>query len=132
MQSKLSINSSSRVSRSLGLKIHHKIIMAKETITHRMKDIESKVKLNRSSPRHRQIRVTRSLIKTLESGVSSTTTPRTTPMNVSRNSHWWPRSKKNNQNLNWSLIQRTIKGKHIIDVEPTTTIVVTTIQSEEP
>jgi hypothetical protein len=72
--------------------------------------IKRKANLKRSSPRHRKRRVMGSLRKTLESGVSSTKSPGTTPMNVTRNSHWWSSSKKKNQNLTQTLIQSTIKG----------------------
>jgi hypothetical protein len=74
--------------------------MENETLTHRMKDSERKANLKRASPRCKQIRVTRILRKTPESGVSSKTTPGTTPMNVARKIHWWPSSKKNNWNMN--------------------------------
>jgi hypothetical protein len=73
MQSKLSINSSNKVSgRS----------MERETLTHIMKDRATKVNLKRASPRCRKIRVTGSLRKTPKSGVSSKTTLGTTLMNV--------------------------------------------------
>jgi hypothetical protein len=110
MHSKLRINSSNKVSRSLGLKIRHNRIMAKETLTHRMKDRERKANLKRASPRCKHRKVTRSLRKKLESGVSSIKSPGTTSMNVARNNYWWSSSKKNNQNLTWTLIQRIIKG----------------------
>jgi hypothetical protein len=112
MQSKLSRNSSNRVSGSSGLKICHNRSMEKETLTHRMKDISTrKANLKRASPRQER-RVTRSLRKTPESGVSSTKSPGTTPMNVARNNHWWSSSKKKNQNLTQTLIQSTIKGNN--------------------
>jgi hypothetical protein len=83
MWSKLSRNSRNEVSRSSSLKICHNRSMEKETTTQRMKDIlERKDKLKRSIPRHMKRRVTRSLIRTLESGVSSTKSPSTTSMNV--------------------------------------------------
>jgi hypothetical protein len=92
MQSKSSRNSSSGLSGSLSLKICHNKSMEKETLTHIMKDISKrKENLKRSSPRCRKIRVTRSLIKTPESGVSSTKSPGTTPMNVAQKNHWWSR-----------------------------------------
>jgi hypothetical protein len=93
---KLSINSSSRVSRSSGLKIRHNKIMAKATLTQRMKDRARKTNLKRASQRGRKRRVTRSLRKKPESGVSSTKSFGTTSMNVIRNSHWWSSSKKEN------------------------------------
>jgi hypothetical protein len=83
MHSKLSRNSSSKVSEGSGLKICHIIIMEKETLTHGTEDKARKENLKISIPICRPIRATRSIIKTLESGVSSTTTPCTTQMNVS-------------------------------------------------
>jgi hypothetical protein len=82
MRSKLSRNSINRVSDGLGLKIHHNRIMAKPSLTHRMKDRERKANLKRASPRLRKRRVISSLRKTLESGVSSTMAPDTTWLNV--------------------------------------------------
>ena len=99
MQSKLSRNSSRRVSGSSGLKICHNKSMAKETLTHITKDKERNFNHMISIPRSRKRRVIWSLIKTMESGVSSTTSFGTTPMNVTRNIHWWLSSKKKNQNL---------------------------------
>jgi hypothetical protein len=110
MQSKLRRNSSSRVSGGSDLKIRHNKMMAKETLTRRMKDRVRKANLKRANPRRKQRRVMGGLRKTLESGVSSTTTPGTTQMNVARNSHGWLSSKKKNQNLTWTFIQSTIKG----------------------
>jgi hypothetical protein len=111
MQSKLSINSRNEVNESSVLKIRHNRRMEKETITHKRKDISTrKDKLKRSIPRCRRRRATRSLRKKLESGVSSTKSPRTTLMNVTQNIHWWTSSKKKNQNMTWNLIQITIKG----------------------
>jgi hypothetical protein len=78
----LSINSRNKVNEILGLKIHHTIIMEKEKITHRMKDIARKVKIKRESPRCRKKRVTIILRKTPKSGVSSKKAPGLTPMNV--------------------------------------------------
>jgi hypothetical protein len=58
MQSKLSRNSCSRESGSSNLRIHHNIIMEKETLTHGMKDKERKENLKRASSRRGQRRVT--------------------------------------------------------------------------
>jgi hypothetical protein len=52
--------------------------MENETLNHRMKERERNSNLKRYSPR----RVIKILRKTPESGVSSTTTPGTKPMNV--------------------------------------------------
>jgi len=101
MPSKLSITSSGRVSgRS----------MEKETLTHIMKGKVRKDNLKRASPRCRQRRVTRSLRKTPESGVSSRTTLGTTLMNVAHYSHLWSRSKTKSRTPTWTLIQKIIKG----------------------
>jgi hypothetical protein len=91
MLSKLSRNSSNKVSgRSL----------AKETLTNIMKDRERKEKLKRFSPRCRLRRAMEILRKTLESGVSSTTSLGTILMNVAQYSHWWSGSKtESNPNL---------------------------------
>jgi hypothetical protein len=112
MQSKLSRNSSSIVSE-------------------RSMDRARKANLKRASPRCRKRRVTRSLRKTLESGVSSTTTLGTTLMNVAQYSHWWSSSKTKSRTPTWTLIQKIIKGGQIIDAEPTATIATATIQPEE-
>jgi hypothetical protein len=92
----LSKTSSSGLSGSLGSQKHHKRNMAKETLTHRMKDKTRRVNINKIIPRNQLRRVMGSLRKTPESGVSSTKVPSTTLMNVSRNIHWWTSSKKNN------------------------------------
>jgi hypothetical protein len=77
MQSKLSRNSSSGVSGISGLKMHHNKSMEKETLTHRTKDRSTrKANLKRVDPICRKRRVTS------ESGVSSTKSLGTTPMNV--------------------------------------------------
>jgi hypothetical protein len=96
MQSKLSRNSSSGVRESSGFETHNNKSTTKKIITQRMKDTSRKANLKIFSPRSMKTRVTRSLIKTLESGVSSTKSPRTTPMDVTQNIHWWSRSKKKN------------------------------------
>jgi hypothetical protein len=82
MNSKLSRNSSSGVSGSLGLQIRHNKIMAKEALTHRMKDKARRFNLKKISPRNRLIKVIGSLGNTLESGVSSTKSIGTTLMNI--------------------------------------------------
>jgi hypothetical protein len=122
MQSKLSINSSNIVSgRS----------MAKANLTHIMKGRERKANLKRASPRYMQRRVTRSLRKTLESGVSSTIALGTTLMNVAQYSHWWLSSKTKRRTQTWTLIQKNNKRRQIIDAELTTTVATATIQPEE-
>jgi hypothetical protein len=78
MQPKLSRNSRNKVSEGSSLKIRHNITMEKENLTHGMKDKARKSNLKRAIPRQRQGRVTGSLRKTLESGVSSTISPGTT------------------------------------------------------
>jgi hypothetical protein len=51
-------------------------------------------------------------------------------MNVARNNHCWSSLKKRSQTLTQTLIQR-IKGKWIIDAEPSATITTTKIQPDE-
>jgi hypothetical protein len=84
--------------------------MEKENLTQIMKDKERNSNLKRSSPICRKIRVTRILRKTLESGVISTTSIRTTLMNVAQYNHWWPSSKIKSQTPTWIIIQKIIKG----------------------
>jgi len=60
--------------------------------------------LQTTSPRHRTIRVKEIQRMTLGGGVTSTKSPGTTPMNVTQNNHWWPRSKTRS----WTLIQNLI------------------------
>jgi hypothetical protein len=68
---------------------------------------------------------------TLGSGVTSTKSPGTTPMNVARNSHWWPRSKTWSLNPDSESDPENIENRQIIDADPTATIATTTIQLEE-
>jgi hypothetical protein len=91
MQSKLSRNSSSIVSG-------------------RSMDRARKANLKRANPRCMQRRVTKSLRKTLESGVSSTTSLGTTLMNVAQYNHWCSSSKTKSQTSTWTLIYKIIKG----------------------
>jgi hypothetical protein len=49
--------------------------------------------------------------RTLESGAISTKSPGTTLMNVTQNSHWWPRSKKKSPTLIQNLIQKIMEGE---------------------
>jgi hypothetical protein len=85
--------------------------MEKETLTQRMKDIERNGNLKRASPRCGNKRVMGSLTKTPKSGVSSTTTLVTTPMNVAQNNHWWPSSKKKKTELDLDFDSKPNKGK---------------------
>jgi hypothetical protein len=62
-----------------------------------------------TSPRHRKRRVKERRRMTLGSGATSTKSPGTTPMNVARNSHWWPRSKTRSRTLIQNLIQKILK-----------------------
>jgi hypothetical protein len=62
--------------------------------------------LPKTSPSHKKIRVRERRRRTLESGVISTKSPGTTSMNVSQNSHWWPRSKTRSRTLIQNLIQK--------------------------
>jgi hypothetical protein len=106
---KIEKNSSNIVSGGSGLKILHKGIMENETLTHKTKERPWNVNLKRASLRHRKRRVSRSLRKTIESGVSSKIAPVTIQMNFTLNSHWWLSSKKKDRNRTWTLIQNTIK-----------------------
>jgi hypothetical protein len=92
--------------------------MAKATLTHIMKDRESKANLKRARPICRKRRVARSIIKTSESGVSSTKTLGTTLMNVAQYSHWWSSSKTKSQTWTWTLIQKIIKGDRSLMQNP--------------
>jgi hypothetical protein len=60
--------------------------------------------LPRASPSHKKRRVTGRQRRTPKNGVSSTKSLGTTPMNVTQNSHWWPRSKTRSQTLIQNLI----------------------------
>jgi hypothetical protein len=82
MVSKSSINLSSRISRSSGLKILNDKSMVKETLTHRTMDRERKSNLKTTIPRCKKRRVTGRRRRTLESGVSSTKSPGITLINV--------------------------------------------------
>jgi hypothetical protein len=65
--------------------------------------------LQKTSPRHRKIRVKEIEIMTLGSGATSTKSPIITPMNVARNNNWWPRSKTRSRTLIQNLIQKILK-----------------------
>jgi hypothetical protein len=76
MLSKLSRNSSSRISGNLGMKICNNQSMVKESLTH------TTFNLKTTSPSHRKIIVIRRQRRTLGSGATSTKTLGTTPMSV--------------------------------------------------
>jgi hypothetical protein len=63
--------------------------MVNETLNHR------KTNLKTTNPSHKKRRVMGRRRRTLESGATSTKSLGTTLMNVTQNSHWWPRSNKN-------------------------------------
>jgi hypothetical protein len=67
---------------------------------------------------------------TLGSGATSTKYLGTRPMNVTQNSHWWSRS-KTEPNPDSEYDPENIENRHIIDTNPTTTIVTATIQQEK-
>jgi hypothetical protein len=81
---KSSRNLSTRKNGSSGLQIHNNQSMTKTTLTNSPP---------KTSPSHRKRRVMGRQRRTPKNGVISTKTPRTTPMNVTQNSHWWLRSK---------------------------------------
>jgi hypothetical protein len=103
MLSKSSRNLGTRTNRSSGLHIRNNQSVIKMNLT--------KI-LPKTSPTHRKRRVTERRIRTLESGVIYTKSPGTTLMNVSQNSHWWPKSKKRSQTLIHNLIHKII-GKDL-------------------
>jgi hypothetical protein len=75
--------------------------------------------LPKTSPRHRKRRVTRRQRRTPENGAISTKSPGTTPMNVTQNSHWWPRSKTRSRTLIQNLILKTlVKDKLLTLLSP--------------
>ena len=92
---KSSRNLSTGTNENSGLQIRNNRSMRKMTLTN---------SLLKTSPRHRKRRVTERQRRTPENGASYIKSPRTTSMNVAQNSHWWPRSKKTNQNLTQTLI----------------------------
>jgi hypothetical protein len=65
---------------SLGLKIHNKQRMINTSLTNT---------LLKTSPSHRNIRVRERQRMPLESGMISTKSSGTTPMNVAKNNNWW-------------------------------------------
>jgi hypothetical protein len=77
-------NLSTRTNGSSGLQIRNNQSMEKTDLTN---------SLLKTSLRHRKRGVMGRKRRTLENGVISTKFPGTTPMNVTQNSHWWPRSK---------------------------------------
>jgi hypothetical protein len=54
--------------------------------------------LPKTGPRHMKRRVIGRQRRTPKNGAISTKAPGTTPMNVTQNSHWWPRSKTKESN----------------------------------
>jgi hypothetical protein len=96
---KLSRNLSTRTNGNSGLQICNNQSMTKMALTN---------SLPKTSPRHRKRRVTRSQRRTTENGVISTKSLGTTPMNVTQNSHWWPRSKTRSQTLIQNLILKIL------------------------
>jgi hypothetical protein len=85
--------------REFGSANHNNQSMTKMTLTK---------SLPKTSPRHRKRRVTGRQRRTPENGVISTKSPGTTPMNVSQNSHWWPRSKTRSRTLIQNLILKIL------------------------
>jgi hypothetical protein len=94
---KLSRNLSTKTNRSLDLQVCDNQSMTNKALTN---------SLPKTSPRHTKRRVTGRQRRTPENGVSSTKSPGTTPMNVTQNSHWWPRSKTKSRTLIQNLIMK--------------------------
>jgi hypothetical protein len=67
---------------SLVLQIHNNQSMVNMSLRTSLEKIIPSLKKRRVTERRR---------RTLENGVISTKSPRTTPMNVAQNSHWWQR-----------------------------------------
>jgi hypothetical protein len=84
---------------SLGLKICNNQSMINTALTK---------SLPKTSPSHMKRRVMGRKRRTLENGVISTKSPGTTLMNVSQNSHWWPRSKTRSQTLIQNMIMKIL------------------------
>ena len=93
---KSSRNLSTRTNGILFLQIHNNKSMTKTPLTNSLLKI------------HMKRRVMGRQRRTLENGVISTKSPGTTPMNVTRNSHWWPISKTRSRNLIHNLILKTL------------------------
>jgi hypothetical protein len=96
---KSSRNLSTRINGSSGMQIHNNQSMTKTTLTN---------SLPKTSPSHRKRRVMGRQRRTPENGAISTKAPGTKPMNVSQNSHWWPRSKTRSQTLIQNLILKIL------------------------
>jgi hypothetical protein len=92
---KLSRNLSTRTNRILVLEIRNNQSMTKTALTN---------SLPKTSPSHRKRRVMGRQRRTRENGVISTKSLGTTPMNVTQNSDWWPRSKTRSRSLIQNLI----------------------------
>jgi hypothetical protein len=96
---KSSRNLGTRTNESSGLQICNNQSMTKTTLTN---------SLPKTSPSHRKRRVTGRQRRTPENGAISPKAPGTTPMNVARNSHWWPRSKTRSRTLIQNLILKIL------------------------
>jgi hypothetical protein len=79
---KSSRNLNNETNESLGLQIRNNQSTIKKALTNN---------LPTTSPSHMKRRVMERQRRTLESGVISTKFPGTTPMNVAKKFHWWPR-----------------------------------------
>jgi hypothetical protein len=119
---KLSRNLSTRTNGNSGLQICNNQSMTKTARTN---------SLPKTSPRHRKRRVTGRQRRTPENGASSTKSLGTTSMNVTQNSHWWPRS-KTRRNLDSKSDSKNNGKRQIIDADPTAIVTTAAIQPEEP
>jgi hypothetical protein len=100
MLSKSSRNLGTSTNGSLGLQIRNKQSMVKMSLVN---------SLMTTSPSHKKSRVKERQRMTRVSGATSTKAPCTTPMNITRNSHWWSRSKIRSQALIQNMIQIILK-----------------------
>jgi hypothetical protein len=132
MQSKLSRNSSSRVSGSSGLKIHHNKIMEKETLTHRMKDISKEGQPQEIQSKTQEKKGNKKSKKDTGKWCEFHKIPwhNTDECHSKQSLVVELKEKESEPDLDFD--SKHNKGKQIIDAEPTATIMATTIQPEEP
>jgi hypothetical protein len=97
---KSSRNLSTRTNESSGLQIRNNQSMIKTTLTN---------SVSKTSPSHMKRRVMERRRRKPENGVISTKYPGTTSMNVTQNSHWWPRSKTRSRTLIQNMIHKILR-----------------------
>jgi hypothetical protein len=125
MLSKLSRNLSSRTSGNLGLQIHNNQSMVKASLTHRT------INLKKTSPSHRKIRV---MGKKKDTGkwCDFHKIPWHNTDECRSKQSLVVELKEIDSSPNLDSDSENNKRRQIIDVEPTATIMTTTIQPEEP